>query len=391
MTPKDQDQPSSSSTSPTASDSGTASSSWSITPSSSSETETETEATSRENNNQNHHQTTHQNQLEKLWEMDDDAFLDAMGSGPFMSAELPDNVDESEIAIANYRQGLRQQCWSYHDDHDNEELGHHKRRQRSPHGNDEDDYDDDSCFCTTQSISTATTLSKSLSDEYEIDYQEQEEEQVDPKTATVKDSYYDVTVPITSHGLLLMLKPNYAKEAVTFDGYAKQPDGTVGPAEQEQLFRHRGDVILSMEDYTIEGLSFKKTLELLKYLMNTKRQDDDDDDNEKDQPKHDNENATVGMTTPTITFRMMDGTLAGTAPKTTTSTNNSAAHHQKKRPKHHVLSALAPAAASSTLAIAKLKDSPYQFMRLRLRRRFQYVKEAIQTTTSATTLKITSQ
>jgi len=246
---------------------------------------------------------------QQLWEMDDDAFLNAM-SGPFMSPDLPKDV--KDVEIEEYHETIlrrySQQRDDYGDDNDNDNGVVPKYKYHYPNGYHPPPlYDDDSCCgATTQSISTSTTLSKSMSDS--------EEDGEGEEVCLDDDYYYHAQVPITPHGLLLMLKPKIAKDWVMFDGYAKQPDGTPGPSETMQLFRHERDVILAMDNIPIQGLGFKRTLELLQDLILTKRQ----------------QHPPITTNLPTITFRMMDSTRSPAIHTTTAKTRFQQQQQQQK-------------------------------------------------------------
>eukprot|EP00521_Asterionellopsis_glacialis_P010974 CAMPEP_0195307202 /NCGR_PEP_ID=MMETSP0707-20130614/37598_1 /TAXON_ID=33640 /ORGANISM="Asterionellopsis glacialis, Strain CCMP134" /LENGTH=318 /DNA_ID=CAMNT_0040371449 /DNA_START=114 /DNA_END=1071 /DNA_ORIENTATION=+ len=72
-------------------------------------------------------------------------------------------------------------------------------------------------------------------------------------SSSIADLVYDAKVPITHFGLLIMLKPLTEDNVVTFDGYAKLPNGQEGPAETEEVFKNRGDVVIAINDCQIQG------------------------------------------------------------------------------------------------------------------------------------------
>jgi len=72
-------------------------------------------------------------------------------------------------------------------------------------------------------------------------------------STSVADLMYDVKVPITHFGMLIMLKPLSADNLVVFDGYAKLPNGQEGPAETQKLFKNKGDIVIAINDCQIQG------------------------------------------------------------------------------------------------------------------------------------------
>mmetsp|Transcript_9854 Transcript_9854/g.15155 ORF Transcript_9854/g.15155 Transcript_9854/m.15155 type:complete len:615 (+) Transcript_9854:83-1927(+) len=76
---------------------------------------------------------------------------------------------------------------------------------------------------------------------------------------------YEAEIPITEHGLLLMLKNRNG--AVTFDGYAKKPDGSQGPAEKNNLVRNLGDTVVAINGFVTLGLPFVDIFMLIRDIV----------------------------------------------------------------------------------------------------------------------------
>jgi len=173
----------------------------------------------------------------KLLEMDNDAFLDAMEGNGMQSLDLQD-VDIASPKTVSVDQ-----------------------RARS---------DVSAASSAAPSLSASSTSSGSTDDGDQEQHQEgSSASNASSSPTSIVDALYHARVPITEHGLLIMLKPISTESVVIFDGYAKQPDGHAGPAEVLQLFKNKGDVVIAINDCQIKGLTFPTILKLLKnYIKN---------------------------------------------------------------------------------------------------------------------------
>ena len=73
---------------------------------------------------------------------------------------------------------------------------------------------------------------------------------------------YDVTLPVTSSGLLLNV--GESPGGVAFLGYRQFPDGSKGPSEERQLLRKIGDIIIAVNGRSTVKKSFKDIIPILK-------------------------------------------------------------------------------------------------------------------------------
>jgi hypothetical protein len=113
-------------------------------------------------------------------------------------------------------------------------------------------------------------------------------------SSSIADLVYDAKVPITHFGLLIMLKPLTEDNVVTFDGYAKLPNGQEGPAETGEVFKNRGDVVIAINDCQIQGRKTSYVFNLINRYVSKR-----DTSNEESM---------------VITFKMMDASLMTSKP-----------------------------------------------------------------------------
>jgi hypothetical protein len=74
-------------------------------------------------------------------------------------------------------------------------------------------------------------------------------------------SDYHVLCPVTTEGLLI--KVHSDKIGVLFNGYRRFFNGNIGPAEQKQLFGQIGDLLVAVDNRSIEGMPFKESKKIL--------------------------------------------------------------------------------------------------------------------------------
>ena len=73
---------------------------------------------------------------------------------------------------------------------------------------------------------------------------------------------YDVVVPITSSGL--MMNVGELNGSVSFLGYRRFEDGSMGPSEKRRLIRSSGDRIIAVDGMSAINKSFKEVIAILK-------------------------------------------------------------------------------------------------------------------------------
>ena len=72
---------------------------------------------------------------------------------------------------------------------------------------------------------------------------------------------YEVSIPVTDHGLLLEV--GSAKGRTVVFGYRRAADGTRGPAEIGNLIRQAGDRIISVNSTDVSNMTYAETVNLL--------------------------------------------------------------------------------------------------------------------------------
>jgi hypothetical protein len=78
---------------------------------------------------------------------------------------------------------------------------------------------------------------------------------------------YDVTLPVTSSGLLLQVGQTPVTRqlgGVALFGYRRFPDGSKGPSEERQLLRKQGDIIIAVNGRSTVKKSYEDVLTILR-------------------------------------------------------------------------------------------------------------------------------
>jgi len=138
----------------------------------------------------------------------------------------------------------------------------------APGGTQFDNLDDDASLVTMGSVVTMGSgpVVTNLED-VEINFHNENEKNVEEDNRSVnRRCQYEAFIPITPHGLLIMLK-NKINGTVEFNGYAKKPDGSMGPAETDNLIRNLGDVVIEINGCTLKGLQFMNVLSLIRNFV----------------------------------------------------------------------------------------------------------------------------